>query len=88
MRLRVTARSPGLRSRRQTAQLTLDVGDEPALEWPLARLDGAWITLGFGDDLESAGIRAMEGMLALMKREVGVEGPTRSRWQASVSTFE
>jgi acetamidase/formamidase len=55
--------------------LTLDVADEPELEWPLARLEGAWMTLGFGDDLESAGIGAMEGMLALMKRELGVEGP-------------
>jgi acetamidase/formamidase len=57
------------------AQLTLDLADEPAVDWPLARIDGAWITLGFGDDLESAGTRALEGMLALMKRELGVEGP-------------
>ena len=27
------------------AQLTLDLQDEPVLEWPVARLDGAWITL-------------------------------------------
>jgi len=58
-----------------TAQLTLDVVDEPALDWPLARIEGAWITLGFGEDLESAGIAAMGGMLALIEGELGVTGP-------------
>ena len=58
-----------------TAQLTLDLADEPAIEWPLARIEGAWISLGFGDALEAAGRRAMGGMLALMERELGVTGP-------------
>jgi acetamidase/formamidase len=58
-----------------TAQLMFDVTDEPALEWPLARIDGAWITLGFGEDLESAAKAAMGGMLALIEREFGVAGP-------------
>lgn len=58
-----------------TAQVTLDVADEPALEWPIARIEGAWITLGFGEALEDAGKRAMGGMLALMERELGVTGP-------------
>jgi acetamidase/formamidase len=58
-----------------TAQLTIDLTDEPKLEWPLARIEGAWITLGFGEDLEEAGKRAMGGMLALMERELGVTGP-------------
>ena len=57
-----------------TAQVTLDVADEPRLEWPLARIDGAWITLGFAEDLEEAGRRAMGGMLTLMERELGVSG--------------
>jgi acetamidase/formamidase len=57
-----------------TAQVTLDVADEPKLEWPLARIDGAWITLGFAEELEEAGRRALGGMLALMEREVGVSG--------------
>jgi len=57
-----------------TAQVTLDVADEPRLEWPLARIDGAWLTLGFAEDLEEAGRRAMGGMLALMERELGVSG--------------
>jgi acetamidase/formamidase len=56
------------------AQLTLDLTDEPVLEWPVARLDGAWITLGFDDDIARAGEIALGGMLALMERELGVAG--------------
>jgi acetamidase/formamidase len=57
-----------------TAQLTLDVADEPKLEWPIARIDGAWITLGFAKTLEEAGRNAMGGMLALLERQLGVSG--------------
>jgi acetamidase/formamidase len=56
------------------AQLTLDVTDEPVLEWPVARLGGAWITLGFDEDIARAGEIALGGMLALMERELGVTG--------------
>lgn len=56
------------------AQLTLDLQDEPVLEWPVARLDGAWITLGFDEDISVAGQIALDGMLALMGRELGVSG--------------
>lgn len=56
------------------AQLTLDLQDEPVLEWPVARLDRAWITLGFDEDISVAGQIALEGMLALMGRELGVSG--------------
>lgn len=58
-----------------SAQLTLDVADEPALEWPLARIDRAWLTFGFDDDLMTAAQIALEGMLVLMGRELGVSGP-------------
>jgi acetamidase/formamidase len=58
-----------------TAQVTLDVQDEPVLEWPVARIDGAWLTFGFDKELESAGRIALNGMLALMERELGVKGP-------------
>jgi len=57
-----------------SAQLTLDVADEPVLEWPIARIDGGWIALGFAESLEEAGTHAMAGMLALMERELGVSG--------------
>jgi acetamidase/formamidase len=56
------------------AQLTLDLQDEPVLEWPVARLDRAWITLGFDEDISVAGQIALEAMLALMGRELGVSG--------------
>ena len=58
-----------------SAQLTLDVTDEPGLEWPLARIDGAWLTFGFDEDLMTAARIALEGMLVLMGRELGVSGP-------------
>jgi acetamidase/formamidase len=44
------------------------------LEWPVARLEGAWITLGFDEDISVAGQIALEGMLALLGRELGVSG--------------
>jgi len=56
------------------AQLTLDLQDDPVLEWPVARLEGAWITLGFDEDISVAGQIALEGMLALLGRELGVSG--------------
>jgi acetamidase/formamidase len=56
------------------AQLTLDLQDDPVLEWPVARLEGAWITLGFDEDISVAGQIALEGMLALLGRELAVSG--------------
>ena len=56
------------------AQLTLDLVDDPVLEWPVARLDGAWITLGFDEDISVAGQIALDGMLALIGREHGLTG--------------
>jgi acetamidase/formamidase len=56
------------------AQLTLDVRDDLALEWPIARIDGAWLTFGFDDDLGRAASIAVDGMLVLMARELGVTG--------------
>ena len=57
-----------------SGQVTLGVADEPVLEWPIARIDGGWITLGFAESLGEAGTHAMAGMLALMERELGVSG--------------
>jgi len=57
------------------AQLTLDVADEPVLEWPVARIDGAWLTFGFDQELMTAAKIALDGMLALMGRELGRTGP-------------
>ena len=51
------------------AQVTLDVHDDLALEWPLARLDGAWLTFGFDEYLGAAAKIAVDGMLDLIERE-------------------
>ncbi|MGH3072543.1 MAG: acetamidase/formamidase family protein [Gaiellaceae bacterium] len=54
------------------AQVALDVRDDLALEWPIARIDGAWITFGFDEHLGLAARVAVDGMLDLMEREHGV----------------
>jgi acetamidase/formamidase len=56
------------------AQVTLDVVDEPRLEWPAARVGDAWLTFGFDEDLGRAARIAVDGMLELMAREHGLEG--------------
>jgi acetamidase/formamidase len=56
------------------AQLTLGVVDEPVLEWPVARIEGAWLTFGFDEDLGQAARIAIDGMVALMERELGLTG--------------
>jgi len=57
-----------------TAQLTIDVRDDLPLEWPVARIDGAWLTFGFDEHLGLAARIAVDGMVALMGRELGVFG--------------
>jgi acetamidase/formamidase len=54
------------------AQLTLDVRDDLPLEWPCARIDGAWIAFGFDADLTAAAWKAAEGITSLMQRELDV----------------
>jgi acetamidase/formamidase len=56
------------------AQLTLDVREDLPLEWPIARIDGAWLTFGFDPHLGRAAKIAVDGMVALMGRELGVTG--------------
>jgi acetamidase/formamidase len=56
------------------AQLTIDVRDDLPLEWPIARIDGAWLTFGFDPHLGRAAKIAVDGMVALMGRELGVTG--------------
>jgi len=57
------------------ATLTLDVRDDLPLEWPLARIDGAWLSFGFDEHLGLAARIAVEGMLDLMERELGLSRP-------------
>jgi acetamidase/formamidase len=54
------------------AQLTLDVRDDLPLDWPIARVDGAWLTFGFDEHLGVAAKIATDGMIALMGRELGL----------------
>ena len=55
-----------------TAQLTVELRDDLSLEWPCARIDGAWLTFGFDEDLGAAAKIATDGMVALMARERGL----------------
>ncbi len=54
------------------AVVTLDVRDDLELEWPIARIDGAWLTFGFDEHLGRAAKIAVDGMIALMGREHGL----------------
>jgi acetamidase/formamidase len=55
------------------AQVTLGLQDDLALEWPCARIDGAWLTFGFHEHLGRAAKIAVDGMVALMGREHGLD---------------
>lgn len=55
------------------AQLTLDLRDDLPLEWPIARVEGAWLTFGFDEHLGVAAKIATDGMVALMGRELGLD---------------
>ena len=57
------------------ATVTLDVRDDLPLEWPVARIDGAWLSFGFDEHLGLAARIAVDGMLDLMERELGVSRP-------------
>jgi acetamidase/formamidase len=55
------------------AQVTLDVRDDLVLEWPAARIGGAWLTFGFHRSLGMAARIAAKGMVTLITREHGLE---------------
>ena len=54
------------------AQVTVGLADDLELEWPIARVGGAWISFGFDEDLDTAMGYAVETMLDLMERELAV----------------
>jgi acetamidase/formamidase len=56
------------------ARLALDVDEELRLDWPVARVRGAWLTFGLDEQLGRAARIAVDGMVALMGRELGVFG--------------
>jgi acetamidase/formamidase len=47
----------------------LDLREDLQLAWPVARVDGAWLTFGFDEHLGRAARIAVDGMLDLMQRE-------------------
>ena len=53
-------------------QVTLDVREDLRLEWPLARIDGAWLAFGFDEHLGRAARIAVDGIVEVMQRELGV----------------
>jgi acetamidase/formamidase len=55
------------------AQLTLDLRDDLRLEWPVARIDGAWLAFGFDEHLGRAARIAVDGLVDLMAREHGLD---------------
>jgi acetamidase/formamidase len=55
-----------------SATLTLDLRDDLALGWPIARISGAWLSFGFDEHLGRAARIAVDGMLDLMERELGL----------------
>jgi acetamidase/formamidase len=57
----------------ERAQLTLSVRDDLELAWPAAWTPDAWLTFGFDEDLDEAAAIAIEGMLDLIGRELGLE---------------
>jgi len=65
------------------AQVTLDVREDLRLDWPCARIEGAWLTFGFDGHLGFAAKKATDGMIALMVRERGL-GPDDALALASV----
>jgi acetamidase/formamidase len=56
------------------ARLTLDVDESLSLQWPVARIDGAWLTFGLDEHLGRAARIAVDGMVELIGRELGVTG--------------
>lgn len=57
----------------ERVRLTLTLVDGLELVNPIARVDGAWLTFGFDEDLDEAAAQAVDGMLALMGRELDLE---------------
>ena len=55
-----------------SATLSFGLRDDLALIMPMARTPDSWITFGFHEDLDEAVIIAIDGMLDLMGRQLGL----------------
>jgi len=57
----------------ERGELTLTVRDDLELRGPVALTSDAWIALGLGESLNDATVDAVDSMLRLMGRELGLE---------------
>jgi acetamidase/formamidase len=57
----------------ERAELTLGLRDDLELSTPLARTDEGWLALGVGENLDEAAASAVDAILAVMGRELGLE---------------
>jgi acetamidase/formamidase len=57
----------------ERAQLSLSLRDDFELAAPIARTGDSWLAFGLGESLDEAAGNAVEGMLRLMERELGLE---------------
>ncbi len=57
----------------ERAQLSLSLRDDFELAAPIARTRDSWLAFGLGESLDEAAGNAVEGMLLLMERELGLE---------------
>jgi acetamidase/formamidase len=57
----------------ERVELTLELRDEPVLAGPVAWTPEAWIAIGIDEDLDEAAAIAVDAMLELMGRELGLE---------------
>lgn len=53
-------------------ELTLSIRRDMQIRAPIARIDGAWLTLGIGSTLEAASLMALASMLDIIQRQRGV----------------
>ena len=54
------------------AQVSLDLRRDLELEWPIARIPGAWLTFGFDEDLNVAMSAAVARMLTVLQGRLGL----------------
>ena len=54
-------------------QLTIGLRDDLELAMPVAETDDAWIAFGFDESLNEASMLAVDGLLGIMERELGLE---------------
>ena len=57
----------------EVARLTIDLRDDLELAMPIAETGDAWIAFGFDESLNEAAALALDGLLGIMQRELGLE---------------